>query len=123
MSLAKAAAVSDDTHQFWHRCDQLIASLEASDQDVPVEPAAAVKEVVASVTAALADTSAAVKAATVSAATAGTAAAVKAAAAPTAAAAVKAAARKLFFVTCDDRVAGAPARLVRSWRKGAEREW
>jgi hypothetical protein len=36
-----AAAVADDTHRFCHRCDQLIASLEAIDQDVLVEPAAA----------------------------------------------------------------------------------
>ena len=28
-----------------------------------------------------------------------------------------------FFVTCDDRAAGAPARLVRPWKKGAEGEW
>ena len=41
-----AAAVADDTHRFCHRCDQLIASLEAIDQDVPVEPAAAVKAAV-----------------------------------------------------------------------------
>ena len=72
-----AAAVADDTHRFCHRCDQLIASLEAIDQDVPVEPAAAVKAAVASTTAAPADTPAAVKAAAVS---ASTAAAVKAAA-------------------------------------------
>ena len=86
------AAVADDTHQFCHRCDQLIASLEASDQNVPVEPAAAVKAIEASAAAASADTSTAVKAAAVSAAAASTAAAVKVAAVPPAAAARVAAA-------------------------------
>jgi len=31
--------------------------------------------------------------------------------------------RNFFFVTCDNRVAGAPARLVRPWKKGAGGEW
>ena len=33
------------------------------------------------------------------------------------------ASENFFFVTCDDRVAGAPARLVRPWKKGAGGEW
>ena len=86
-------AVADDTHQFCHRFDQLIASLVASHQDVPMKPTAAVKAVVASAPAATADTSAAVKAAAVSAATACSTAAVKVAVATAStAAAVKAAA-------------------------------